>query len=53
MSHCSVFGCNNGRRNTAGKEGVKFFRFPRDEDFAKRWTFLCKRADKINVKTGN
>ncbi|KAJ8888548.1 hypothetical protein PR048_008039 [Dryococelus australis] len=44
-----VLGCGGSHRNSTG---VKFFRFPRDETFARRWVVLSRRADKINTATG-
>ena len=42
---CAVFGCNSrGRR----KEGLSFFRFPKDAETRQKWINLCRRKDKFN-----
>lgn len=49
MTHCSVYGCNNNSRKTSD---IHYFRFPREEEWAEKWLSKCRRADKINTKTG-
>ena len=48
-SNCSVFGCSNTKSKTK-YTGVKYFRFPKDEELITQWKNACRRADAINHK---
>ncbi|XP_066944569.1 THAP domain-containing protein 1-like [Macrobrachium rosenbergii] len=45
-SNCAVYGCFNNSRN---RSDVRFFRFPRDDEFRKKWINACRRDDKVNT----
>nr|CAH7759845.1 unnamed protein product [Callosobruchus chinensis] len=49
MPGCAVANCKNYNRVTKGS-GVKYFRFPKNEDLAKQWVIACRRKDEINLK---
>lgn len=51
MPGCAVYGCGNYNRKTKGTN-IKYFRFPYNEDLAKKWINACKRKDKFNLKYG-
>lgn len=48
---CAVCGCdsdNQAKKNPC--RDVKFFRFPKDEEFRKKWVHATGREDKFNFK---
>jgi len=51
MPGCAVATCKNFNRNTKGT-GIKYYRFPKNDDLAIRWINACHRQGKINLKNG-
>ena len=47
---CSVFGCDINNNNGNSDE-ISFHKFPSDAKICKQWVLLCRRKDKLNVKT--
>ena len=47
-NNCSVFGCNNTKRKTAGL-GIKYFKFPKEKHRRQQWIQACSRGDVFNV----
>lgn len=50
MVICAVYGCYSGS-TTGSRQGVKFFRFPKDKNTLKKWISACKRKDEVKVKS--
>ncbi|XP_076037484.1 uncharacterized protein LOC143022948 [Oratosquilla oratoria] len=44
--NCVVYGCNSSHKKD---KSIKFFRFPQDEEYKKKWVDLCKRKEPINT----
>lgn len=51
MPSCAIANCGNYYRKTK-LIGVRYFKFPRQEDLAKQWLSACKREDVVNLKKG-
>ena len=49
MVICAVYGCYSGSTKES-RQGVKFFRFPKDKHTLKKWILACKRKDEVKVK---
>ena len=49
QSQYAVFGCSN-KHATVGEKSIRYFRFPRGEQFRRKWINVCRRSDKIITK---
>ncbi|CAH1981430.1 unnamed protein product [Acanthoscelides obtectus] len=49
MPGCAVANCKNYNRVTKGSD-IRYFRFPKNEEFVKRWVGACRREDEINLR---
>ncbi|CAH1989757.1 unnamed protein product [Acanthoscelides obtectus] len=49
MKGCAVANCKNYNRVTKGSD-IGYFRFPKNEEFVKRWVGACRREDEINLR---
>ncbi|GLV38194.1 uncharacterized protein CBL_12840 [Carabus blaptoides fortunei] len=49
MPGCAIANCENNNTRTKNKE-VKYFSFPKNAEFKKKWIHACRRSDKINLK---
>ncbi|XP_045106025.1 uncharacterized protein LOC123501322 isoform X2 [Portunus trituberculatus] len=47
-NNCSVLGCNNTKRKTAGS-GIKYFKFPKEKNHRQQWIQACSRGEVFNV----
>ncbi|XP_045132619.1 uncharacterized protein LOC123516916 [Portunus trituberculatus] len=48
-SSCSVLWCYSDKRKTAGN-GIRYFRFPKNDEIRKQWVRACDRVDDFNLK---
>lgn len=50
MPTCAVFGCNNYSLNRKGTDGLKYYSFPKHDDFVHQWLQASRRQEKGNLK---
>lgn len=51
MVSCAVAKCGNYYKKTIGT-GLKYFKFPRNDEICKKWIVACCLEDKINTQHG-